>query len=57
MEMVGFDFEGVFDKRRLFFLDDFLEGIYLFCFDDKGILEEMVYNVGYLYYIKGGVKK
>jgi len=57
MEMIGIEFEGIPDRRRLFLPDDFPEGIYPLRLDDKGIPEEMVHNAGHPYYIKGGAKK
>jgi len=57
MEMVGIDFEGAPDKRRLFLPDDFPEGIYPLRLDDKGVSDEMVKNAGHPYYLKGGAKK
>jgi len=56
MEMVGIDFEGAPDKRRLFLPDDFPEGIYPLRLDDRGISDEMVHNAGHPYRI-GGAKK
>ncbi|WP_297439301.1 NADH-quinone oxidoreductase subunit C [Thermococcus sp.] len=56
MEMVGIDFEGAPDRRRLFLPDDFPEGIYPLRLDDKGVPEEMVHNAGHPYKI-GGAKK
>jgi len=57
MEMVGIDFEGAPDKRRLFLPEDFPEGIYPLRLDEKGVPEEMVHNAGHPYYLKGGAKK
>ncbi|ASJ06146.1 NADH-quinone oxidoreductase subunit C [Thermococcus pacificus] len=54
MEMVGLDFEGAPDKRKLFLPDDFPEGIYPLRLDDKGVSEEMVHNAGHPYLIKKG---
>ena len=56
MEMVGIEFEGAPDRRRLFLPDDFPEGIYPLRLDDKGVPEEMVHNAGHPYKI-GGAKK
>ncbi len=57
MEMVGLDFDGAPDKRRLFLPDDFPEGIYPLRLDEKGVSDEMVKNAGHPYYLKGGAKK
>jgi len=57
MEMVGIDFEGAPDKRRLFLPEDFPEGIYPLRLDDKGVSEDMVKNAGHPYYLKGGSKR
>ncbi|MDI3475635.1 MAG: rane-bound hydrogenase subunit beta [Thermococcaceae archaeon] len=54
IEMVGLDFEGAPDKRRLFLPDDFPEDIYPLRLDDKGISEEMVKNAGHPYLVKKG---
>ena len=56
MEMVGIEFEGAPDRRRLFLPDDFPEGIYPLRLDDKGVPEGMVHNAGHPYKI-GGAKK
>ncbi|NJF25119.1 NADH-quinone oxidoreductase subunit C [Thermococcus sp. Bubb.Bath] len=55
-EMVGLDFEGAPDKRRLFLPDDFPEGIYPLRLDDKGISDEMAHNAGHPYLLGGGKK-
>ncbi|AAL81557.1 hydrogenase [Pyrococcus furiosus DSM 3638] len=52
MEMVGLDFEGAPDKRRLFLPDDFPEGIYPLRTDEKGVPEEMVKNAGHPYLLR-----
>ncbi|NJE85390.1 hydrogenase [Thermococcus sp. CX2] len=54
MEMVGLDFEGAPDKRRLFLPEDFPEGIYPLRLDEKGISEEMVKNAGHPYLLRRG---
>ncbi|AEC50943.1 hypothetical protein PNA2_0025 [Pyrococcus sp. NA2] len=52
MEMVGIDFKGAPDKRRLFLPDDFPEGIYPLRHDEKGIPENMVKNAGHPYLLR-----
>ncbi|AEH24814.1 NADH-quinone oxidoreductase subunit C [Pyrococcus yayanosii] len=54
MEMIGLDFEGAPDKRRLFLPDDFPEDIYPLRLDEKGISEEIVKNAGHPYLLRRG---